>query len=419
MSSDLCIEKLSKMYNAASEQNMHCKSSFFRKVFNKSFNIGFNAPQVDVCSTCLEFKEKIKREKDATIKTSLLTSQKIHKLRAKAFFGSLKEVRKDLLTISYDCEKNLVLPKIPDQITYYKRQLYLYNFSVVIGSSKSKLTKENVFMHSWLESECNKGSNEIASAIFDTLNKIDIDKNIREIRLISDGCTGQNKNSTVIAMCAKWLLEAPKQIKKIQLLFPVTGHSFLPADRVFALIEKKVKKLDTIIHPEIYYELFEMYGTLKKLGSDWHVQDWKKEAQAVLKSTASMHFKITTCKRIVFTRSKTQNNILVKGEPHYNSDVNNAQGICKRGKKLSFINPQNIELNAVQINPKKLKNIDELLTKHFGATWKERSAELNLDYYKELLSRVEVPDEEEVEVMEQEEDQYCVDNDAPSDAELV
>lgn len=130
------------MYSQASEPTMQCKESFFRCVFNNSFNIGFGAPQVDVCSQCLEYKEKIKREKNQDEKARILTEQKIHKLRAKAFFAALREEREDLLTVSYDCQKNLVLPKIPDQITYYKRQMYLYNFTVVVGASTSKLTKK-------------------------------------------------------------------------------------------------------------------------------------------------------------------------------------------------------------------------------------------------------------------------------------
>lgn len=31
-----------------------------------------------------------------------------------------------VLTLSYDCQKNLVLPKVPDQSAYYGRQAYFY-----------------------------------------------------------------------------------------------------------------------------------------------------------------------------------------------------------------------------------------------------------------------------------------------------
>lgn len=107
------IQKMFKMYTQACEPSMRCKVSFFRQVFNNNFNIGFKSPQVDVCSQCLEYKERIKRKKNGTIKTNILTEQRIHKLRAKAFFSALRKKRDDVLTISYDCEKILYFLKFP------------------------------------------------------------------------------------------------------------------------------------------------------------------------------------------------------------------------------------------------------------------------------------------------------------------
>lgn len=233
--------------------------------------------------------------------------------------------------------------------------------------------------------QSSKGSNEIASAVYDTLNKIEIPEVINKVKLIADECSGQNKNSTIMAMAAKWLSQAPRNIKKVQLVFPVTGHSFLPADRVFALIEKEVKKLDTIILPDEYYDIFKKYGTLKKLNYDWHIQDWKKETTAVIKSTGALHFKIKSCKRIVLTRSRIKNQILVQAEPHFNSDVNNPKTICKQGKSLSFLNPQNIVNQFVKLKPKKIKNVGELLIKHYGQEWMEQYVEHNLQFYKTIL----------------------------------
>lgn len=385
IASDLSIVKMWKIYSKTFPDKQ-CKLSFFRKLFNTKFNIGFNAPQVDVCSYCLEYKEKLKREQDLTAKKALSTELKVHKLRAKAYFNLLREGKNDLITLSYDCEKNLVLPKIPDQITYYKRQLYLYNFSVVVGHSKSKLSKDNVFIHTWLESESSKGSNEIASAVYDTLNKIEIPKTVSEVRLMSDGCAGQNKNSTMIGMCAKWLLEAPAHINNVQLVFPVTGHSFIPPDRVFGIIEKTIKKKDTIIDVNEYYDIFETVGTVKKLGHDWNVLDWKDELKQVLKPTSSFHFKINSCKRVLLSRTKSSN-ILVRGEPNYRCDINNPQGICKKGARISYINPNQLELNTVNINPKKAKNVNELLCKHFGDDWLDKAEYLSLEYYKQVVTK--------------------------------
>nr|CAD7420256.1 unnamed protein product [Timema poppensis] len=59
---------------------------------------------------------------------------------------------------------------------------------------------------------------------------------------LPDGCGGQNKNSLIIGMASKWLLcHAPPQVQTLEFYFPVTGHSFIPADKLFARIEKRVK----------------------------------------------------------------------------------------------------------------------------------------------------------------------------------
>lgn len=66
------------------------------------------------------------------------------------------------------------------------------------------------------------------------------------IRLVSDGCSGQNKNTTMLGMCTQWLSEKAPQNAKIKLVFPVPEHSFLPSDRVFGNIEKKIGKLEDL-----------------------------------------------------------------------------------------------------------------------------------------------------------------------------
>lgn len=238
LSSELNIKKLWKMYSS-NENNIPVKESYFRMIFNTQYNLGFGSPRTDVCSTCLQLTEKIKRTNDEKTKQELRAMKRVHKLRASAFTELLQDKNEEKLMLSFDCQKNLPLPKIPDQITYYSHQIYLHNFTVVKGNSKSPLTHENVTAYCWTENQFSKGSNTIASCILDTLNSIDLSK-FRTIRLISDGCSGQNKNSILIAMCSMWLMsKAPPHINEIEIDYPVTGHSFLPPDRVFGMIEKK------------------------------------------------------------------------------------------------------------------------------------------------------------------------------------
>lgn len=112
------------------------KLSFFRKIFNTQYNVGFGTPRTDVCSTCLSLREKIKQEKDAGKKTELITEKRVHRPQYKAFYSKLKDTDNNTLILSFDCQKNLVLPKIPDQSTYYSRQFYFQNFTIGLRSQQ-------------------------------------------------------------------------------------------------------------------------------------------------------------------------------------------------------------------------------------------------------------------------------------------
>ncbi|KAJ8910639.1 hypothetical protein NQ315_012507 [Exocentrus adspersus] len=266
----------------------------------------------DVCSTCIELTEMIKRCTDEEEKKNLLTEKRIHKLRANAFFQLLKEDREDLITLSFDCQKNLILPKVPDQTAYYSRQLYLYNFTIVQGTSQSKLTKQNVFSYHWTENEFGKGSNEISSAVFDRLNKIEFNPTVTTVRLMADGCSGQNKNTTLIGMCCKWLSEiAPEHVENVEVIFPVVGHSFLPADRVFGNIEKGIKQLEVITQPETYIELFSKNASVFHLGQNCSVFNWKQTVSDVLRPTGTWHFSFKNTKRFLLKKCKT-GNVLIR-----------------------------------------------------------------------------------------------------------
>ncbi|CAB3241838.1 unnamed protein product [Arctia plantaginis] len=69
-------------------------------------------------------------------------------------------------------------------------------------------------------------------------------------------------------MVAYWLTNcAPTSVKTVELIFPVPGHSFMPADRVFGHIEKEVKNKEVIIDPSEYRDIYDHYGVVRKLGA--------------------------------------------------------------------------------------------------------------------------------------------------------
>ena len=342
LSSELSINKLWKQYNIEASHDLKVKKSYFRHIFNSNYNLGFGTPRTDVCATCLRFSSEIGHQNDAQARNDLMMSQRLHKLRAKAFFEKVREENPNLKAFSFDCEKNLNLLKLPDQVAYYLRNIYLFNFTIVEGSSKSKLTPTNVFAYCWTENIFPKAANEIASALYHRLKSTDF-SSCQIVRLVADGCAGQNKNTIMLAMLSKWMTEAPQNVKQIELVFPVVGHSYIPPDRVFAKIEKEVRLHEEINSPQKYLDIISNFSTVTTLGAtDCEVHDWKTASQEVFKPVSNWHFKFKQCKRFILKRSKTPGNILIQGHLHYKSDDGVSKNVCKPGEKSAMINPEKI-----------------------------------------------------------------------------
>ncbi|RVE45582.1 hypothetical protein evm_009779 [Chilo suppressalis] len=99
----------------------------------------------------------------------------------------------------------------------------------VEANSKSSLTKENVFAYCWTEDEFAKDANLIVSSVYHRLCNTVFPPECNQLRLMAVGCSGQNKNSMLIAMLSRWLTkDAPAQIHLVEVVLPVVGHSFLP-----------------------------------------------------------------------------------------------------------------------------------------------------------------------------------------------
>ena len=151
-------------------------------------------------------------------------------------------------------------------------------------------------------------------------------------------------------MC--WMIKkSPKEITSLEIVYPVTGHSFFPSDRVFGLIERYINKKKTIIQKQEYHAVFKKHGKLKLIGQDWLVYDWKKEAGLHMKTAAQLHFRISQCKKIIVRKTK-MGNFTVRGELSYNVTAGAERIIFKLGHRQHDINPDLIPI-GVRIKRKK------------------------------------------------------------------
>ena len=70
------------------------------------------------------------------------------------------------------------------------------------------------------------------------------------LRTFCDNCAGQNKNLYIV-LAALHLIHMRKLVR-IELVFMVSGHSFLPCDRAFGIIEKKIRVTEDL-HTTAHY----------------------------------------------------------------------------------------------------------------------------------------------------------------------
>lgn len=167
-------------------------------------------------------------------------------------------------------------------------------------------------------------------------------------------------------MLTRWLLDNPC-VKKVEIIFPFTGHSFMPPDRVFGNIEKTLKKKEVIIRPEDYIAIIATNATVTKM-TEIQMLDFKSAAKDVLKPTARWSFKITECKRFILKRSKIPGNVLIRGEPHFQSDVCTFVNVCKPRMQTNMIQPPVVPV-GVSMKRAKMVDVEALLRKHFGDEW--------------------------------------------------
>ena len=223
---------------------------YYFRYFKENFNYGFGQPRTDVCGKCEEMKVKIRCEKNRDIRKRLQTELKLHKVKAEALYQHLRQCTEKAKqsegheTICFDFEQNFPFPHLPVGEIFYKRQLWFYNFSV-----HSCKTGQPV-MYTWPEPTARRGCREVISCLNHFI-QTKVPHTVKHLDLFSDGCRGQNHNHTML----RYLFTLVDQNRFQSIIFhlPIRGHSFLPCDRQFAVIERMKRKKDTA----------EMY-------TDWH-----------------------------------------------------------------------------------------------------------------------------------------------------
>lgn len=114
---------------------------------------------------------------------------------------------------------------------YYKQKLQVHNFTVYELNEP-----KNVCLYVWNETEGGVTANEFTSCISHYMRSVP--ESFKEIVLISDGCTYQNRNKTLASALSD--ISKERQII-IEQLFLEKGHTMMEADNVHSVLEHLFK----------------------------------------------------------------------------------------------------------------------------------------------------------------------------------
>lgn len=252
LSNDLTVKKMYECF-LTKYPTSNIKYEYYNKYFRDNFNLSFGRPQVDTCCKCEDLSNKIKNKSlNETAKRTAVAEMIVHKRQAKQFYTILKssrdecKIRNDLLCITFDYMQNLQLPKIPVQDLFYLRQLTINLFGI------RNMKSEDSMFFLYHEGEAYKGPNEVCTFLLTYFQQC-VPSEVKELRLFSDNCPGQNKNNTVVRFCQA--LVDTGRFEVVEHYFPIRGHSFLDCDRDFGLIKRTLRKIDRIYTLREYLKL--------------------------------------------------------------------------------------------------------------------------------------------------------------------
>lgn len=245
------VQKMYEVY--CSEENSPVSLASYKRIFYGRFNLKVKAIKKDTCNLCDSLKAQIGNEKDLTKTEDLKAKHNEHielageaqRLRREDFEKAKGNDEYECLT--FDLQKTLPLPRIPTNIVFYKRQLWVYNAGIHSGK------EDRGYCYVWVEGEASRGSQEVGSCILKHIQTY-ISPSVKHLVLWSDSCGGQNRNIKM-TLYLIYILQNILNLETITLNFLISGHSFLPNDSDFSDIECKLKSYQRLYTPNDYIEI--------------------------------------------------------------------------------------------------------------------------------------------------------------------
>ncbi|KAL4713228.1 hypothetical protein ACJJTC_013158 [Scirpophaga incertulas] len=237
LAADLNIRKMYTLYKQlCQKENIEAVNELtYRRVFATEYNLSFFVPKKDQCTMCTNYERADKEKKALFQKEYTEHIQRKHKCNAE------KEKDKEranndcnFISVSFDLQAILQIPHSNVSLLYYSRKLCVYNLTIYEAGLPN-----NAYCFLWSELNGKKGSCEIGTILLHYLSKC-IPSNITKISLISDTCSGQNRNQYVAAMLL-WAVHSIEHLQMIEQKFLESGHTYMEADSMHSAIESQKK----------------------------------------------------------------------------------------------------------------------------------------------------------------------------------
>lgn len=251
LNSELNLSKMYRLYKIS--HDIPVSKSSYKKIFYQDFNLRFKVPKKDTCAKCDVYIAKMQNSSGAE-RLMVEEWHMEHLARADSCRAqmnadlALAKVDNEVETITFDMQKILIVPRIPTSITYYKRQLNLYNLGLYVGS-----TGQSIF-NIWLEYEASKGTQEVGSSLKKYIESIKAP--VKKLLLWSDSCGGQNRSIKFVLMMI-YILRKHPSLESISMRYLQSGHSFLPNDSDFGDVECSIKTAGPLYTDTDYINVME------------------------------------------------------------------------------------------------------------------------------------------------------------------
>ena len=255
LAADLSVAKMYRLYvdKCRADGNVPVKRWAYRFVFNTKFNLSFHPRYMNTCKKCDVFKVTFAAENSEVEKNRLKAEHDLHLRKAELARSAMASDRKRQSDPKYDAftfdlQKVFSVPSLTTNEAYYCRQLSVYNLGI------HSLSTNEAVMNVWHEGIASRGANEIGSCVQGyCLEKAA--QGITRMIVYSDSCGSQTRNLKIALMWTH--IVQTTGIEEINHKFLVSGHSYLPNDTDFGIIEKAKPKSSQVFIPEQWYKIIE------------------------------------------------------------------------------------------------------------------------------------------------------------------